>query len=317
MDPQFHFTTLDFTTCREEFIQAWQAAFAREIDPRLFDWIFGPAAGNRIHLARDAENGRIAAGYCLLRQDAVLNGTPSTVLLCNNVFSAPDYRTHNLFVKLGRHALAESADKGDLALGFPNALSLPGHRRVGWTVCPSMVFHEREPAPAAGAIEARFRALTPADGAQVENLWRSRAVDPCFFIVKTASYFRWRYFDRPLFGRRYFIEGLFEGPDLVGYVVLSHFQANNRLHIVDIQARSECELVDCLHHAAARAAELAASLVNVWANPALGPALGRAGFRPGAEETSMIVKVTNPALRLDLATAVSHHHLVLGDNDVL
>lgn len=312
----FTYKEINYLSDGRQFVDAWRKAFARDLGEKIFDWLFGPGSNNHLYVAVCEEDNRIAGGYCLLKQEAIIDGETCTSYLCNNVFTVPEYRFYNIFVRLGRFALAENECKKTVAYGFPNHLALPGHKRVGWSVCESVSFFERIPSTVATNNDFLLQDISEKDLVNIEDLWRGNDVQSTFCIVKNKDYFKWRYYDRPQIGRRYLLKSVHKNNDLIGYMVLSHFLEKNKMHIIDIIAKTPDAYSFLILNACNLAHDLKASAINVWGTPILKPYLANHGFSSSEEETRLIVKDLSPLKDRNICDSMKSHNLVLGDNDV-
>lgn len=315
MSVEFEYKEIDYHEQKTQFICAWVSAFNRDIDEATADWLFGENSNNRIFVAISA-NGDIAGGYCLIKQRAVCNGKVITSYLCNNVFTNPQYRSFNIFVRLGRFALAQVKGEETIGLGFPNDLALPGHKRVGWHLCEPLPFFERSPSSAIFDPHHSFEDILADNFLELENFCRQPRTYSLFFTLKDTAYLRWRYLQRPQTQRRYFLKMLKRDNKMVGYAVLSHFFSKSRVHIIDIVCESTVDFAEMLLRISDMAFYLKVDLINIWGSPVIMPLLTKHNFNKSEERTHLIVKDLSPAQNMNIAQSIGRHHLVLGDNDV-
>jgi hypothetical protein len=317
MDKIFTYKEIEYLRDGKKFVDAWRQAFGRDVDERLFDWLFGAGSNNHIYVALcEDDNNKIAGGYCLLKQEAIINNETYLAYLCNNVFTVPEYRAYNVFVRLGRFALTQKKGERSMALGFPNQLALAGHKRVGWSICEPINFFERIPSTVEINSNFSLQDISEKDLLKIEHLWRDNVVNSSFCIVKNKTYFKWRYFDRPQIGRRYLLKSLIKDNNLFGYMVLSHFFEKNKMHIIDIMARTPEAYSFLILNACNLAHDLKADAINVWGTPILMPFIMENGFSPDGEEMRLIVKDLSGIEDRSICGSMKLHNIVLGDNDV-
>jgi GNAT superfamily N-acetyltransferase len=297
---------------RQMFIIAWEKAFSRKLDNAVYDWIFNP---NNSLYAIIADDGRIAAGYCLLSTKAAFQKQIVKAALCNNVFVLPDFRGENLFIKIGQYALSHAQTRGiKIALGIPNANALPGHVRVGWTVLEPIQFLEFvgqypvcEKKKKNNVIELgvdNADSFLDKIGRFSENISKTRT----FSIVKTSEYFQWRYLERPNTNYKIFMALAQE--EAIGYIVYKYYAPDNRLHIIDIEAKDNSVVVDLLQYSNCFPSY---SLLNVWGSSQYFEALLAEGFQISSENSNLIAIYP---YRKDTVLLGDTVNIVLGDNDV-
>jgi hypothetical protein len=317
MEKNFTYKKIDYLKDGSQFVYAWRQAFDRKVDERLFDWLFGANSNNHLYVALcEEDNNKIAGGYCLLKQEAIINNEAYSAYLCNNVFTVPEYRAYNVFVRLGRFSLMQKKGERSVALGFPNQLALPGHKRVGWSICEPINFFERIPSTVEINSNFSLQDICEKDFLKIEALWRENHINSSFSIVKDKKYFKWRYFDRPKIGRRYLLKSLIKNNNLVGYIVLSHFFEKNKVHIIDIIATTTEEYSFLILNSCNIAHKLRANSINVWGTPTLTPFIIQHGFCTNGEKTRLIVKDLSETEDIDIFGSMQLHNIVLGDNDV-
>ena len=320
---KFNLQEANFDSIRDELISSWQRSFCREITEEVFIWLFSGDSGNRIFIARSQATGKIAGGYCLLPQETIVHGNTMKTLLCNNVFTDPDFRTHNIFVKLGRFALEVVKSDAELAIGIPNEKALPGHRRVGWNICQPILFSEIKLSNIQyiSNINNRIgehRNIELKDLESISNLWMEVNKNSNFAIVKNKKYFKWRYLDKPKISRKYYSKIIYNNKDITGYLIISHYHPSNKMHIIDICAKSEEDFLKLINLSIELAIECEAECVNIWNSPAISLLLSKLGFSVTNEFSRLIIKPLTIAENKNqfFIENISNHALVLGDNDV-
>ena len=308
----FSFGLVESGSERDSFIAAWEAGFARRLDRAVYEWIFNDR--NLLYVVRNTARD-VVAGYGMLTTDVVLERQRRIGALCNNVFVRPEYQAQNLFVKLGRFALADCEKRGvAVAVGMPNKNAVPGHKRVGWTFLDPISFLEK---PADIGVDSPLHPkLIEVDASNVgrwlsriETLSAALSSDRGFSVVKTATYFEWRYFKRPGTTYRCFIYA--DGEDVRGFIVAKFYEPSLRLHIVDIEAAAP-DVFDVLLRAALYCGQ-SARLVNVWGSTVYADRYMANGFRVSTESNNLIMVFPYRKEPVSLKGPVN---LVLGDNDV-
>ena len=298
-----------------QFIYAWERAFNRKLQVETADWLFGLNSRNRIFVA-STSSGNIAGGYCLIEQTAFHNGRAVRSLLCNNVFTVPEYRSFNIFVRLGRFALNLVREKDTIGLGFPNELALGGHKRVGWEFCNPIPFFERSPSTNEVDPSYSFVDVFSEDLFEIADFCERVKNKYEFFIIKDIEYLSWRYFQRPQLQRKYFMKILKKDDRILGYAVLSHYSLENNLHIVDIASQDDFEFEEMLLRIYNIGFYLKVKLINIWGSPGFVPILEKQNFILSKNKTHLIVKDLSLDQQKGVSQSLRHHHLVLGDNDV-
>lgn len=246
-DRTFFFERLsDWPNERSEYIRAWNLAFRRDGYEERINWLIG-SQNNRTYLLRD-EKRSIVAAYSLMRNRMVNSGSIVESALCNNVFCVPEYQGLNLFVRIGRLALADSASAYAFAYGLPNSGAIAGHKRVGWkflddafVICIKLPT-TAEPASLDG------QSASPIQAELVDSNWRqeickkmanialSNAISSKkrLSIAKDEEYIKWRFFDRPKTpDRSYYV--LTNGE---AHMLLSVYHPRREINILDFQATS-------------------------------------------------------------------------------
>ena len=312
----FEFCEIEYSKYKEEFLDAWKVAFSRKIDDSIFDWLFGGAFRNRIFVAFEKNGKKILAGYCLLELISNIKEVTVTCHLCNNVFTVPDFRHHDIFVNLGRFALSKISLESYFAFGIPNAVAIPGHKRVGWKVCEPLFFYGKKPKmePISGNLS--FQHLQPKDCKSLENISKINIAKGNIGIFKTSDFFYWRYFSRPKTDRNYYYIGLYENGVLLGYIIISHFFEKNFTHILDIGAYSPVSIDALLSYASIFSNEIGAIFLTTWASPSLLHNLSSEKFKEIGDQSNLILKCFDLKMEDKLFSLINKNGFVLGDNDV-
>lgn len=296
------------------FINGWEHAFSRSFEKKDYDWIFDP----RNHVYGAFDGTVVSAGYCLLQSQAVFKRQSVKSGLCNNVFVTPEYQGCHLFTKLGRHVLLKAREQEiGILIGMPNEDSLPGHRRVGWTVFPKNYYLEKKGEedlvlhkPACNKWVIPITALN-------FSLWKKAfsefthkiTAGRSFSIIKGEDYFSWRYLERPSGDYKSFIYQ--EEGTVKGYVVYKYYQPFNRIHILDIEAENETVFRELLKTAGA--IKQSVSLINVLGSTIYADYFLHAGFLKSLEYSNLIAYTP---LTKDPVSFGDTCNLVIGDNEV-
>lgn len=303
---------IEFITVGQEsindFIRSWEAAFGRKLDFQVYNWIFD---GKNIVYAALID-GEIAAGYCLYPFQAVWKGENKIALLCNNVFVNPKYQGRHLFVKLGKLALEDAGLRGygDIAYGVPNGLALPGHKRVGWGIQPSITFLEKSVGEKGALIrEWHNGELSQAQREDIEKCSRETAKEREFSIIKTAEFVKWRYESKP--GVTYWFGFKYKKSVLVAYCVCKFYEPGKTLHFIDIDG-FDSDSVNQLIVEADSVPE-AFERLNIWASTAKRTEFQALGYANTSIENNFIM--INPKGRIPVHLT-GNVNISLADNDV-
>jgi len=293
---------------RQDFIVAWEAAFSRQLDKSIYDWIFDGV--NVLYAA--LIDGEIAAGYCLYPLKCVLQKKPAVALLCNNVFVHPSHQGKHLFTKLGKLALQDAGNRGygHIAFGIPNRQALPGHKRVGWGVQPTIKFLEKTRG------EPKNRDVVWTQG-QLNELQR-RQIQACsersaqnrdFSIIKTAEFVRWRYESKP--GNAYWFGFVYDNDELMAYCVCKYYEPSKTLHVLDIDGSGNRFITRLIEQLTSVTESF--DKLNVWGTTAHASLFIEAGFKEAELEDNLIFIIPGDlqAIYFD-----GNINVCLADNDV-
>ncbi len=292
-----------------EFVASWEEAFSRKLESLVYDWIFD---SNNIIYAAVIE-GSIAAGYCLYPLSCILHSDVRIALLCNNVFVNPKFQGRQLFVKLGKAALENAGQNGwgEIAFGIPNALALPGHKRVGWGVQEPIRFLEKK-------IESKekqsaiwiYGELTSHQRSDIEKCSRISSVNRAFSILKTENFVQWRYESKP--GAKYWFGLSYDDTgNLAAYCVCKFYEPSGSLHFIDIDGYDSAAISTLIKEAAGLPGDF--GRINVWSYSAHCDSFIEAGFRFCGKEDSLIFIAPKDRSPLYFHEGVN---ISLGDNDV-
>lgn len=293
----------------EDFICAWEEAFSRKLEQELYRWLFN--GRNIIYAA--LVDGELAAGYCLYPLEAIVAGEQKTVLLCNNVFVSPRYQGRHLFVKLGRKALQDAGEnaQGDIALGIPNALALPGHRRVGWGVQSPIKFLEKSVTGRHSEIEGNWLKGCLGDTLRLkfEACSRRASRNRQFSILKTSDFIRWRFEGKP--GVQYWFGYVSVGDEISAYCVCKFYEPKKTLHFVDIDGWDDESIARLILQAEKLPEKF--QRLNVWGTTAQHEIFRRVGYELSADQDNFILIDPKDMKAVYLEGELN---LTLADNDV-
>lgn len=307
MSPEYEFSILP-PNKRQEFIKSWEKAFKRQLEPCVYDWIFDST--NLIYVAMYAHE--IAAGYCLYPVDGIVSGEATKALLCNNVFVDPKHQGKNLFVRLGKYALQSAGALGyRFAYGIPNAMALPGHLRVGWSLQPTIGFLEkaRGDIRIAKTSEWCYGILTDKQLRAIEDCSVRASVGRGFSILKTSEFVRWRYLSKP--SVKYWFGLAWCDGILSAYCVVKFYAEKNCVHFVDIDGTDSDAVTSLIRSVDSINSSFKFS--NVWDSTAHANCFLDCGYATSSHKDSLIF--IDP-LYLKKITVEGRVNLVLGDNDV-
>lgn len=309
---EFKLITEEFE--RDLFVEAWEDSFKRKFEKEDRSWIFNKR--NNVYAIFDED--KLVAGYCLLNNTVVYNGNVVKGALCNNVFVIQDYQGFNLFVKLGRYALKKAAEQGiEILIGMPNKNSVPGHRRVGWTLLDKNYFLEKRIMKSSttsfNELNHNVKTLNKENYDKYkENLdkFSTRiSTQRTFTILKEQNYFSWRYLERSSVNYKVFL--FVEDEKVLGYIVYKLYEPLNRLHIVDVEAENEkifYELINIVN-----SFKESFSLINVLGSSIYRDYFFKAGFSESTEFNNLIAfrpQTKEPVLLGDKV------NIVFSDNEV-
>ncbi len=292
------------------FINAWEKTFSRQDHSLVYAWEFG--SNNDLYAIFDNEE--VVAGYCLLNYQAVFNQEIVDAALCNSVFVRPDYQGQNLFVRLGRYALARAEEEGTkIVIGIPNNNAIPGHKRVGWSFLGQINFLEKEGKSASSdQINPNIVLLDSSNiDSYIDKIYQCSikvSQERSFSILKDKYYFKWRYIEPPLSPYKVFA---FVDNEVLGYIVYKYYEPLKRLHIIDIEAVNEEVLRELLKVCDSFKENF--TLVNLWESTIYKDYFLDSGFRRSEESNQLIAIYPYRKEPVSLGNRVN---IVLGDNDV-
>lgn len=294
---------------KEVFISAWEMAFSRKLNRKTYEWIF-----NEKNIIYAIEiSGEIAGGYCLYPLNSMVNGKFKKALLCNNVFVSPEHQGKQLFVKIGKMALVDAGQRGAcvLAYGIPNALALPGHKRVGWEVRESIKFLENSKQSAikvAGTNWIRY-ALSDKIRSDIQSCSLRASAGRGFSIIKTAEFVYWRYECKP--NSKYWFGLKYEKEMLVAYCVCKYFEEDEVLHFIDIDGTDNFAIERLIEEAQGIPGNF--NKLNIWGSSIHRGLFEGAGYQVSDQANNLIF--INPS-KLRPFNFEGEINIVLGDNDV-
>ena len=195
---------------------AWSAAFNRKGYENRLKWLIG-CRHNKTYVLIDRD-GKIAAGYSMLKTKAKYKNSLLIAGICNNVFCRPEYQGLNLFVRIGRLALDRLSSKIDIAYGVPNKEALPGHKRVGWRLCNPIKevligdINDMNRNESGSNIEfEKIESLKKDNNNTVFKMASELSIvgvgtSDYIYIYKSEGFYKWRFLERPkTIDREYFV----------------------------------------------------------------------------------------------------------------
>ena len=241
----FYFEPLvNWTRERLDYIVAWKLAFGRDGYEDRIDWLIGSTL-NQTYVLRD-EKGLIAAAYSLIGNRSLYAGSIINTAICNNVFCVPEYQGLNLFVRIGRLSLADSASDYRFAYGFPNQAAIAGHKRVGWKLLGDAfdisikllntdkfyLLNVDHPSPVPVEQITEDRRLEVCKYMANIALTKALSTKNSLSIAKNEEYLYWRFFHRPKTeDRSYYVLGVSDA-----LMIFSVYHPLNEINILDFQA---------------------------------------------------------------------------------
>src|SRR5690606_727892 len=124
-----------------------------------------------------------------------------------------------------------------IAFGIPNRLALPGHKRVGWGVQPTIKFLEKTRGkPEIKDVVWVQGRLNELQRRQIQECSEKAAKDREFSIIKTAEFVNWRYESKP--GTAYWFGFEYADDQLMAYCVCKYYEPSKALHVLDIDGVS-------------------------------------------------------------------------------
>lgn len=296
-----------------DFILAWESAFDRSLSSEVYDWVFNE---NNIKYALVDDN-EIVAGYCLYAHKCILGNAKGVALLCNNVFVCPGHQGKHLFVKIGKAALNDVSKYSNalVAYGIPNALALPGHKRVGWGVQDPIRFLKKTPKTdkklglKSSANEWQYGVLEKNKRQGLSNCSKKASEGREFSIIKDEKFIQWRYENKPLVDYWF---GISESDGVVeAYCICKFYEEKKALHIIDIDGVDNESIRSLISDLDVIPENF--DFMNVWSTTAHKDLFLLEGFSLSSETDNFIaieVKSLSPVFFSD------NFNLCLGDNDV-
>jgi hypothetical protein len=293
----------------------WEDAFGRSLSEAQAEWFFCGPRKNLLYVAI-ADNGDFAGMYCMLKHAMSTPFGQTICYLCNNVCSHPKYRDQNIFVKLGRYVNSGNMELTAVSIGFPNDKACPGHKRVGWSFHSPLAIYE---SPTYSEInyseDYSFDLIADPVATDLRNDKFLNCAES-YYILKDADYIRWRYVDRPVGDRAYYVFGVKFKMDNVGYVVISARGHTGYAHIVDLACRDLGATGAALNYAKFFAYKLGLKMINVLGSPHLAAPAELSGFYPSESFNHLISQKYASGPGFDLLRHHQKLNFVFGDNDV-
>ena len=293
---------------RIAFISAWEAAFERQLSPKIYNWIFDE---NNLVYAAICDK-KIVAGYCLYPMDAVVNATFRKACLANNGFVIPEYRRNNLFVRLSQFSLRDAGSNGiSIAYGISNEHALPGHKKVGWSVLPTLQFLEKKRVthPRKDGVSWCEAPLNDVQRADIACCSRRSSFHRLFSIIKSPQFIRWRYESRP--DVKYWFGLQYQDNILRAYCVCKYFSEKKWLHFIDIDGDSSGAVETLIE--SAQLLDMPFTSSNVWSFTAHSKLFLDQGYKEMPSGRHFILIQPSDLSGIDV---IGDINLVLGDNDV-
>lgn len=151
-------------------------------------------------------------------------------------------------------ALQDSIPRDDLFFGFPNAASIKGFLKLGWTIWQDVACWVRPLviAPWTGRLDPRLM-LVNRFHCEQDQFNESLALSGLTFFDRSSDYLNWRYIDHPIFN--YECYALVTDQAQVGFVVVreARIKALRFLMIMDFWGASPQDERAILAHCAALA----------------------------------------------------------------
>lgn len=237
-----------------EYITAWKDAFGRSGYSTRVKWLVG-SSNNTTYIMRN-ESGRIVAGYSIISNHAISMGRKKLIGCCNNVFCIKEYQGLNLFVRLSRTALEIASIRYYFLYGFPNAIALPGHRRVGWRLIGGVseifiLFQDlvvKRTDDKSYCLPVNTQALTPSQKSEIAHsiavlAANTSATNNLSYIVRSSEFYSWRLFERPSTpDREYYV---IDGESCI--MLFSIYFPSREINILNVQASSGIAFNKVLH----------------------------------------------------------------------
>jgi len=221
----------------------------------------------------------------------------------------PEFRGRGIFRTLTQEAIREAERRGySFIFNFPNEMSYPIYRSMGWTVLARPRMWLRVCQPGRQEREPGMATLDMFDSRFTDH-WKVYGESRGASICKDAGYLNWRYASCP--DRRYIILVEETKEEVLAYVVLRFGgAARKRAYIVEFSPGA-LDPAGLLRRVIRHAAHLGARVIAAWPLPGLAHRMWQFGLVPNLLRTGRF------ALRqLTGETPVSWQP-VLGDTDYL
>jgi GNAT superfamily N-acetyltransferase len=133
----------------EAFLDLFEAVLGGQADEAWFDWKYraNPYADHvPIYLAET--DGEVVGARAFFPLALRADGTDYRAFQPCDTMVAPDHRRQGLFTRMTEAAIDRYAGEVDCFFNFPNHLSLPGNRKLGWEVVAERTTYYRVQNPA-------------------------------------------------------------------------------------------------------------------------------------------------------------------------
>lgn len=248
-----------------KFRSLFKTIFKRELPTELFKWYELLKGENIWAMAQEKDTGEFVAIYGLMPISVFLKGEEISAYLCHNVGVAPSYWATGMFQYIGEKTLKKVLKNRELAIGFPNKLSLKGHKRIGWQEIGKMKFYLKETFRKHSESELRNICEVDKFGEDVEHLILNMGYKQDFAVKKDQSFLKWR-ISKPLQNYRCFVYR--ESSLTKGYMIFKLYEDQasklRKGHIIDIQAENDDIFPILLRKAEELAISEKADLLNIW-----------------------------------------------------
>lgn len=153
------------------------------------------------------------------------------------------------------------------------------------------------------------RKLTDLQRMDIETCSRKSSLHRGFSIIKTMSFIRWRYENKP--NIKYLFALKYQGKQLLAYAVCKYYSENKCLHFIDLDGENENAINQLIE--SADSLDIPFERLNIWSSSAHFKTFISRGYKYEAEERSFIL--IHPDRR-DEIKINGDINLVFGDNDV-
>lgn len=313
MNSQIHFKQITSAEEVESFIQAWEVAFQRQLESKVYEWVF--SGFNHIYAAFDGDV--LVGGYCLLSVEAFISGKRVSGGLCNNIFvNGFKYQKLGVFSQLTNFALKEFQIKGfGFVIGFPNEKAIKAHLRSGWTQEKHLPFYELKKLEGGVVYEGvSIEHSSWSEDAlfKIDHIASTNDKKYTFYHSRHEAFSQWRFNQNPRSDYDLFF--ISDADARLGFFVTKFFSERQRVHIVDYMFISHKQLKAAVRkvHEFYGAKGLLVDCIDAWCASGDQTVFEDATFKKSEEFSYVIFKDLS-----DLGLSIGKNaHLVLADNDV-